>query len=99
MQPSSLGSIGTRVLLALLSVVAAPLPAQTADPPTYPGISIPDPFTPGGGSADVPVYVEYDKRLRASGARQDSCRLMRIPIAATRSPVLGRAPSSRNARG
>ena len=57
---------GTLALLLLLSVVPAPLPAQTAAPPTYPGITIPPTFVQGGGSGEVPVYVEYDKRLRAS---------------------------------
>lgn len=46
--------------------MATRLSAPTSDPPTYPGISIPQPFAQGGGSSDVPVYVEYDKRLRAS---------------------------------
>ncbi|MBL8299635.1 MAG: hypothetical protein JNN30_14970, partial [Rhodanobacteraceae bacterium] len=50
------------ISLALLNV---PAQAQTA-PPTYPGVSIPAAFVQGGGTADVPVYVEYNKRLRAS---------------------------------
>lgn len=63
---TSLRALRTWVLPTVLSLVAAPLSAQNTDPPTYPGVSIPEPFTPGGGSGDVPVYVEYDKRLRAS---------------------------------
>ncbi len=40
--------------------------AQASEPPTYPGVSIPSVLAPGAITADVPLYVEYDKRLRAS---------------------------------
>lgn len=66
MSRQSLRLIGTQALLLFASVLTVPLSAQTSDPPTYPGISIPASFTQGGGTADVPLYVEYDKRLRAS---------------------------------
>lgn len=66
MSRQSLRLIGTQALLLLASVLTVPLSAQTSNPPTYPGVSIPESFTQGGGTADVPLYVEYDKRLRAS---------------------------------
>lgn len=66
MSRQSLRAKGSRALLLIASMAAAPLAAQTSAPPTYPGVPIPNPFTPGGGSGDVPAYVEYDKRLRAS---------------------------------
>lgn len=54
----------TLPVLGLFFAVAAT--AQVSDPPTYPGVSIPSVLTPGAVTADVPLYVEYDKRLRAS---------------------------------
>lgn len=54
------------LLLAAGSLLGTGVSARPSSPPIYPGVSIPAEFTPGGGRADVPVYVEYDKRLRAS---------------------------------
>ena len=53
-------------ILALGALFTAAATAQTSSPPIYPGVSIPEVFEPDAARADVPVYVEYDKRLRAS---------------------------------
>src|SRR5688572_22604070 len=59
-KPVRAGFLALGVLFSALSA------AQVPEPPTYPGVSIPESFVQGGGTGDVPVYVEYDKRLRAS---------------------------------
>lgn len=66
MRQSFFSLSGYRAFTLLFAAIAAPVIAQTSTPPTYPGVSIPPVFQPGVGTADVPVYVEYDKRLRAS---------------------------------
>jgi RHS repeat-associated protein len=61
-----LGRIGMRAFLLGLSTFCSSLAAQTSDPPTPASISTSDPRPPERGSGTVPVYVEYDKRVRAS---------------------------------
>ncbi len=55
-----------RSLFAIGLSFALAATAQSSDPPTYPGVSIPSVLSPGAITAEVPLYVEYDKRLRAS---------------------------------
>lgn len=57
-------------LLPILFLAAGILLVTTVEgqspAPIYPGVSIPTEIKPDAARADVPVYIEYDKRLRAA---------------------------------
>lgn len=58
--------VGIRAFLLAIPMLCDPLAAQTSYPQTPTRVSTSDPRPPERGNSTVPVYVEYDKRVRAS---------------------------------